>query len=363
MELGVFSFGDRARDPRTGTPVPVRERLRQVIEQIRFADEVGIDFFGLGERHRQDFAISTPTTMLAAAASVTSRIKLTSAVTVLSAEDPVRVYQQFATIDQLTGGRAEIIAGRGSFVEAFALFGAPIGDYDALFDEKLAMLRRIDAGNPVTWSGRFHAPLNGVEVLPRAHGTSEAPGRLRIWVGTGGNPRSAAVTGALGLPIIYGIIGGGVARFRPLVDLYRHSGAQAGHDPASLKVGISAAGLILDDGDAARKALFPHYMDVVSQVSRERGSTAPDRAFYDHSAAPDGSLFVGSPDEVVDKIRAVHEIFGNTRIGMQLDFGGLDPALTKRSIELLVTEVLPRVRELTTPTTTPEPTTIEGAHL
>lgn len=344
MEVGIYSFGDRAREPDTGQPVPVGVRLRQVVEQIRLADDSGIDFFGLGERHRPEFAISSPTTMLAAAAAVTSRIKLSSAVTVLSAEDPVRVYQQFATIDQLSGGRAEIIAGRGSFTEAFRLFGAPLADYDQLFIEKLEMLRAIDANNPVTWSGSHHAPLDRVDVLPRAHGTPERPGRLPIWVGTGGNPQSSIRTGADGLPIVYGIIGGDVGRFRPLVDLYRHSAELNGHDPRALKVGISATGLILDNGNMAKQELYPHFMNVVADVARQRGSIAPDRSFYDASIAPDGALFVGSPNEVVDKILSVQNVFGNTRIGIQLDFGGIDPKLTNRSIELLATEVMPQLR-------------------
>lgn len=280
--------------------------------------------------------------MLAAAASLTTQIRLSSAVTVLSAEDPVRVYQQFATLDQLSGGRAEIIAGRGSFTEAFALFGAPLGEYDDLFDEKLALLLAVDTNEVVTWSGRYHAPLDGVRVLPRAQGTAGRSGRLPTWVGTGGNPASSIRTGALGLPIVYGIIGGDTARFAPLVQLYRQAAASRGHETAALQVGISATGLILDDGERAKRELYPHFMSVIAQRFGER-SPAAQRAFYDEAAAPAGALFVGSPNEVVDKILRVHDTFANTRIGMQLDFGGIDPALTNRSIELLATEVVPQV--------------------
>ncbi|KDA05364.1 luciferase [Microbacterium sp. CH12i] len=342
MEFGIYSFGDMYRDPSTGAAMNVGKRLRQAVEQIVLADQAGLTFFGVGERHVPEFAISSPTTVLAAAASLTTQIRLTSAVTVLSAEDPVRVYQQFATLDQLSGGRAEIIAGRGSFTEAFALFGAPLADYDELFDEKLSMLLAVDANEEVSWSGKYHAPLDHARVLPRAQGTADRPGHLPIWVGTGGNQRSSIRIGALGLPIVYGIIGGDTASFAPLVQLYRQAGASRGHDAASLKVGISATGLILDDGQQAKRELYPHFMSVINQRFGER-SDADQHAFYDQAAAPAGALFVGSPNEVVDKILRVHDTFGNLRIGMQLDFGGIDPALTNRSIELLATEVIPKV--------------------
>ncbi|WP_432828263.1 LLM class flavin-dependent oxidoreductase [Dactylosporangium sp. CA-092794] len=331
MELGVYSFGDRHPDPATGEQVSVAGKLAQTIERIRLADQLGLAFYGLGEHHLPNYAISNPGTVLAAAASVTERITLSSAVTVLSTEDPVRVYQQFTTLDQLSRGRAELLAGRGSFIESFPLYGADLGDYDALFDEKLQLLLQLDRGNPVTWSGRFRPALDKAEIWPRPYAE-----HLRISVGTGGNPESSVRAGMLGLPIVYAVIGGRPERFAPLVNLYRRAGG--GH------VTMGAIGLIGRDSREAKEAFYPYWLSTMRYGAQARGWSVPTRAEYDAMAAGAQQIFTGSPEEVAERIITVGKLVGADRYALQMDWSGVPHELVMTSIELLGTEVLPLVR-------------------
>ncbi|ONI83051.1 luciferase [Actinosynnema sp. ALI-1.44] len=339
MELGIYSFGDRHPDPVTGEQVSVADALAQTIERIRLADELGLSFYGLGEHHLDQYAISNPGTVLAAAASVTTNITLSSAVTVLSTEDPVRVYQQFTTLDQLSRGRAELLAGRGSFTESFPLFGARLEDYDELFEEKLALLLHLDRQDPITWSGKFREPLDNVRVLPRPYSD-----RLRISIGTGGNPESSIRTGLLGLPVVYAVIGGQPERFKPLVDLYRKAGESGGHAPGDLHVTMGGVGLIAKNSQDAKEAFFPYWMETMRYGSKARGWPLPTRAHYDEYARDANSLFVGSPQEVAERMISVGKLVGADRYAMQMDWSGVPHSAVMNAIELLGTEVLPQVR-------------------
>ena len=345
MEFGIYSFGDVHQNPQTGDRVSVEQNLADTIERIRLADATGIDYFGLGEHHRPDYSISAPATVLAAAATVTERIRLGSAVTVLSTEDPVRVFQQFATIDLLSHGRAELVAGRGSFIESFPIFGADLGDYDALYAEKLDLLLALNDSEFVTWSGRFRAPLDNQQILPRPSLNGGQPGRLDIWIATGGNPESSARAGALGLPVSYAIIGGHPERFAPLFELYRRSAKQAGHDPAGLRTAVAAPGFIGRDSQQAKDVFYPYWIDSMARISAERGFPAPTRATFDDMTTQGGAIFAGSPDEVAEKIVRVHGHLGMDRIGLQMDWSGVPQPLVLESIELFATEVAPRVRK------------------
>ena len=348
MELGIYSFGDIHPDPVTGTRTSPEQQLANTIERIRLADELGLHYFGLGEHHRPDYAITAPATVLAAASTVTKKIRLGSAVTVLSTEDPVRVYQQFATIDLLSHGRAELMAGRGSFIESFPLFGADLADYDALYEEKLDLLLRIDAEERVTWSGRFRPALDNAHILPRPSAE-----HLDIWIATGGNPESSIRAGVLGLPISYAIIGGLPERFAPLVDLYRRAAEESGHDTGALKVAVAGPGFIGRDSKKAKEAFYPYWIDSMKRISAERGFPTPNRITYDEMTAPRGAIFAGSPNEVADRILALHERMGNDRHGLQMDWSGVPQKLMLESIELFATEVLPQVdRELGQPSAT-----------
>ncbi len=347
MEFGIYSFGDVPTGARTAEGVTVEKQLAHTIERIRLADDAGLDYFGLGEHHRPDYAISAPATVLAAAATVTTRIRLGSAVTVLSTEDPVRVFQQFATIDLLSHGRAELVAGRGSFIESFPLFGANLGDYDELYAEKLELLLALDESERITWSGRFRAPLDDALILPRPVGRPERPGKLDIWIATGGNPESSARAGLLGLPVSYAIIGGYPERFAPLFDLYRRAASQGGHDARSLKTAVAGPGFIAKDSRAAKETFFPYWIESMARISAERGFPTPTRETYDEMTGPRGAIFGGSPNEVADKIIATHGHLGNDRLGLQMDWSGVPHDLVMKSIELFATEVAPQVnREL-----------------
>ncbi|WP_265520965.1 LLM class flavin-dependent oxidoreductase [Oerskovia flava] len=345
MRLGFYTFGDNAPDPLTGEQTAVSTRLRDVLERIRLADEVGLDYAGIGEHHRPDYAISSPATVIAAALAQTERITVGSAVTVLSTEDPVRVYQQFATMDQISGGRVELLAGRGSFIESYPLFGADLEDYDALFDEKIMLLRQIDQGNPVTWSGRFRAPLTGAEILPRPFDKPGRGERLDIAIATGGNPQSSVRAGVLGMPVNYAIIGGRPAQFAPLVDLYRRAADESGHDGAALEVSVSTMGFVGDDSRGARDFYYPYYLQNMKKISAERGFPLPNRLSYDATAAPGGAYFIGEPEEVADKIITLHGALGHDRHILQMDLSGVPQRESLRAIELLGTQVAPRVRE------------------
>ncbi|MEQ1833935.1 MAG: LLM class flavin-dependent oxidoreductase [Candidatus Eisenbacteria bacterium] len=339
MELGLYSFAETTPDPRTGTRISPAQRLCDLLEEIELADQVGLDVFGIGEHHRPDFAVSAPAVVMAAAAVRTRRIRLSSAVTVLSSDDPVRVYQQFATVDLLSGGRAEIMAGRGSFIESFPLFGYDLQDYDDLFAERLDLLLRIRAGEHVTWSGGHRAALTGQGVYPRA-----VQDPLPVWVAVGGTPQSAVRAGTLGLPMALAIIGGIPERFGPFVKRFRDSAAQAGHDSAALPVGINVHGYLARDSQQASDEAWPSYAEVMTRIGRERGWPPTDRAQFEAGRTLRGALAIGSPLEVSEKILFQHEVFGHQRHLVQMSVGTLPHEQVMRSIELFGTEVAPVVR-------------------
>ncbi|WP_031247930.1 LLM class flavin-dependent oxidoreductase [Mesorhizobium sp. LNHC229A00] len=318
------------------------ERLRNLIEEIELADQVGLDVFGLGEHHRPDYAASAPVVALAAAAERSKRIKLTSAVTVLSSDDPVRVFQQFSTLDLLSGGRAEIMAGRGSFIESFPLFGYNLEDYDELFAEKLDLLLAIRDQVKVTWSGNLRAPINDRGVYPRPF-----QDRLPVWIAIGGTPQSAARAGALGLPLALAIIGGEPARFAPLFDLYREAAKRAGSDPAGLATSINVHGFIAKTTEQAADDFYGPQAEVMNRIGRERGWGPTSRAHFDQSRGPDGALFVGNPEQVAEKIVTQHRVFGNDRFLLQMAIGTMPHAKIMKAIELYGTKVAPMVRKET----------------
>ena len=342
MQLGLYTFAETTPDPTTRRTISSADRLRDLLEEIELADQVGLDVFGVGEHHRPDYAVSAPAVVLAAAAARTKRIRLTSAVSVLSSDDPVRVFQEFATLDLISGGRAEIMAGRGSFIESFPLFGYDLGDYDSLFAEKLELLLALRENERVTWSGRHRAPLKDVAVYPRP---IQSP--IPLWIAVGGTPQSVARAGTLGLPLALAIIGGMPERFAPLIDLYREAGRIAGHDPAVLQVGINSHGYLADDALRAAEEFYPTYADVMTRIGRERGWQPTTRSQFDAQIAPGGALLVGSPDEVIEKILFEHEIFRNDRFLLQLSVGTMPHARIMRAIELFGTKVAPVVRRET----------------
>ena len=339
MELGIYSFVERTPDAFTGELVSAERRMRHLLEEIELADQVGLDVFGIGEHHRSDYLASAPAVVLAAAATRTSRIRLTSAVTVLSSDDPVRVFQDFATLDLLSGGRAEIMAGRGSFIESFPLFGYSLDDYDALFAEKLELLLALRERERVTWSGRHRAALEELGVYPRP---VQQP--LPVWVAVGGTPQSAARAGSLGLPLAVGIIGGMPERFVGLVEIYREAARRAGHDPATLPVSINSHGFIADTSAAAADDAWPPYLEVMGRIGRERGWPPPTRERYDAERSARGALLVGDPESVAEKIVFEHSLFGNTRFLMQMSVGTMPHEKVMRAIELFGTVVAPAVR-------------------
>ena len=335
MELGLYTFAELTPDPATGRAISPALRLRNLMEEASLADEVGLDVFAIGEHHRPDFAVSAPIVTLAAAAERTSRIRLSSAVTVLSSDDPVRVFQQFSTLDLLSGGRAEIMAGRGSFIESFPLFGYDLAHYDELFAEKLDLLLRLREEEHVTWSGRLRAPLDDAGIYPRP---TQDP--LPVWIAVGGNPASAARAGSLGLPMALAIIGGMPERFAPFAEIHRRAAAEAGHPAPALS--INSHGFIADTSQEAADASWPQFNAMMTKIGRERGWPPMSRADFEATRALRGANFVGSPQEVVEKILFQHEIFGHQRFLLYLS--SLDHAKTMRAIELYGTEVAPAVR-------------------
>jgi probable LLM family oxidoreductase len=343
MEIGLDSFAAIAPVAPMQVPLSPTERMRHLLEEVELADRVGLDVFGIGEHHRSEFLDSAPTVILAAAASRTRTIRLTSAVTVLSAADPVRVFQEFATLDLISEGRAEMVVGRGSFVESYPLFGLRLEDYDALFAEKLDLLLRIRGQTAVQWSGRFRAPLTGQGVYPRPQ---QNP--FPIWLGVGGTPQSFVRAGNLGLPLMIAIIGGDFKRFRPLVDLYRDSGFRAGHSAASLRVGVHALGFVAEHDREAADAFFPGWARMFTEIGRERGWSPATRAQFEAQRGPGGAFLVGDPAAVTRKIlQADADLGGISRITFQMSSAFEDHDAMKRSIELLGTRVAPVVRERT----------------
>ncbi|MFN8616906.1 MAG: LLM class flavin-dependent oxidoreductase [Dehalococcoidia bacterium] len=340
FEIGVSSFADTFINSETGERISDEQRLANLLEEIELADKVGLDVFGVGEHHRPDFAASSPATILAAAAAKTKNIKLTSAVTVLSTDDPVRVFQQFSTVDLLSHGRAELTAGRGSFTESYPLFGYDLDDYDELFQEKLELLLEVRDNEKVTWAGQHRPGINNRGVYPRP-----AQEKLPVWIGVGGNPASVERGGRLGLPLIIAIIGGAPARFAPLVEYYRESARAAGIDPATLPVAINSHAHIAEDSRQAADQFWPHYGALMNQIGRERGWSPMTRNQFESLRSPMGALFVGSPDEVVEKVLYQYDLFGHDRFVAQMGVGPQPHEEVLKAIELLGTKVAPRVRE------------------
>ncbi|MFB5268234.1 LLM class flavin-dependent oxidoreductase [Paenibacillus enshidis] len=340
MEIGISTFVETTPDVATGELISHAQRIREVVEEIVLADKVGLDVYGVGEHHRQDYAASSPAVVLAAAASQTTRIRLTSAVTVLSSADPVRVFQDFATLDGISNGRAEIMAGRGSFIESFPLFGYDLNDYDELFDEKLELLLKLRESEKVTWKGGHRPAINNLGVYPRP-----VQNPLPVWIGSGGNTESVIRAGLLGLPLVLAIIGGRPVQFAPLVELYKKAAAHAGHDASLLPVASHSHGFIADDLETAVEKFFPPTQAVMSQLGKERGWGPYTRATYDAARSPEGALYVGDPDTVARKIIDLRKNVGITRFMLHVPLGTMPHEDVMRAIELLGTEVAPRVRE------------------
>jgi probable LLM family oxidoreductase len=340
MEIGLDSFVAATIDPKTGQAIKPARHLNDLLDAITLADQVGLDVFGIGEHHRREFLDSASAVILAAAAARTKRIRLTSAVTVLSAADPVRVFQQFATLDLLSNGRAEMVVGRGSFIEAFPLFGLELEDYDSLFAENLDLLLKIREHTHVHWSGKHRASLNGEGVYPRP---VQSP--LPVWLGVGGTPASFARAGSLGLPLMVAIIGGEHRRFRPLIDLYREAGLRAGHSLEQLKVGVHSLGYVAEDFATAADDFFPGYADSFTKIGKERGWPPTTRAHFNAQLGPTGALLVGDPESVAEKILQVNEALGGiSRLSFQMSVAALPHAKMLRAIELIGTNVAPMLR-------------------
>ncbi len=339
MQLGIDSFIAHRPDPVTGAMIPAQQRMANLIDEIVAADQAGLDSFGLGEHHREEFLDSAPAVILAAAASRTKTIRLNSAVTVLSAADPVRVFQEFATLDLISNGRAEIVAGRGSFTESFPLFGFRLQDYDALFAEKLDLLLKLREENPITWTGKFRPALNAQGVYPRP-----VQPKLPIWLGVGGTPQSFVRAGVLGLPLMVAIIGGEPHRFRPLIDLYREAGRESGHAAEDLKVGVHVLGHVADTNELAADDFFPGYAREFTNIGKERGWPPVTRAQFDALRRPKGALMVGDPAYVAEKLKTLDQDLGGLhRIQLQTSVAGLTHAQAMHSIELYGSRVAPLV--------------------
>ncbi len=339
MQIGIDSFAAAYDD--ASLAVSTSERVRNLVEQIEYADQVGLDVFGIGEHHRREYLDSAPAVILGAAAARTHRIRLTSAVTVLSSADPVRVFEHCATLDLLSQGRAEMVVGRGSFVDSFPLFGFKLEDYDSLFAEKLDLLLKIRENEHVHWSGKHRAPLTGQGVYPRP-----VQNPLPIWLGVGGTSQSFARAGALGLPLMVAIIGGETRRFRPLIDLYRETGKRFGHPPDRLKVGVHALGYVAPTTQQARDDFFPGYARAVASVAKERGWPTVTRADFDAQLTPEGALLVGNAEEVVEKIVRHSEALGGiSRLTFQMNAASLPHAKLMRAIGAIGTRVIPALRE------------------
>lgn len=346
MQLGVDSFAAAISDPATGLTLKPVDRMQHLLEEIELADRIGLDVFGIGEHHRAEFLDSAPVVILAAAATRTKTIRLTSAVTVLSAADPVRVFQEFATLDLISHGRAEIVAGRGSFVESYPLFGLRLEDYDSLFSEKLDLLLKLRENTHVHWSGKHRAPLTGQAVYPRP-----LQNPLPIWIGVGGTPASFARAGMLGLPLMVAIIGGEPKRFRPLIDLYREAGRRAGHSAEKLIVGLHSIGFLGDTTQQAADDFYPGYAHTFTEIGKERGWPPTTRPQFDAVRGPTGALLIGDAEMVTEKILYVNEVLGGiSRITFQMGVSTLPHRKMLRAIEILGTRVAPTVRKELTAT-------------
>ncbi|MCB0195606.1 MAG: LLM class flavin-dependent oxidoreductase [Anaerolineae bacterium] len=339
FELGLYTFAELTPNPQTGERISPAQRLHYFLERVELAEQVGLDVIGLGEHHRPDFVSSAPEVILAAAVARTQSIRLSTAVTILSSDDPVRVFQRFATLDLLSNGRAEIMAGRGSFIESFPLFGYDLNNYNELFAEKLDLLLHVRESEHVTWSGRHRAALDGQGVYPRP-----VQDKLPIWIAVGGTPQSVVRAASLGLPLALAIIGGIPEQFAPLVELYRHAAEQAGHDPAQLPVSVNSHGFIADDRQQALDTAFPYFEQTMNKIGRERGWPPMTRAQFDASGTLRGANFIGTPDDVIEKILLQHEIFGHQRFLMMMGVGTMPHQQVMHGIELFGTKVAPVVR-------------------
>lgn len=340
MELGISSFADMSPDPITGRKVTAEERITQLLEEVKLAEQVGLDVFAVGEHHRPDYAASSPAVILGAMAAVTKKIRLSSSVTVLSSDDPVRVFQDFATIDALSGGRAEIMAGRGSFTESFPLFGYSLNDYDTLFSEKLDLLLKIREQEKISWKGKHRAAIDNLGIYPRP-----VQNPLPVWIAIGGTPESVQRAATLNLPMMLAIIGGTPDRFAPYVKYYRDISKQLGHDASKLQVGINSHTYIADTSQQAADEFYPAYADVMTRIGGERGWQPIQRAHYEMMREPHGALLVGSPQQVIDKILYEYELFKHTRFLAQIGVGTMPHDKLLRAIELFGTVVAPAVRK------------------
>ncbi|TCM99313.1 putative LLM family oxidoreductase [Paenibacillus sp. BK033] len=339
FEIGLYTFGDLIPDPASGTTISAQRRMKEIIDAAKLADEAGLDIFGVGEHHRLDFAVSSPPVILAAIAQATKQIKLTSATTVLSTVDPVRLFEDFATLDLLSGGRAEIIAGRGAFVDSFPLFGYKLEDYHALFAENIELLLELGKQETITWNGQFRSSLSDLEIAPRP----KQP-ELPVWIGVGGTPQSAHNAGRLGLGMNLALLGGTPERAKPLADIYRQAGQQAGHEPSKLRVAVSSHGYISDTSQQALHEFYPYYSSYLGQFAGRKMSQAE----FGRIASPETAFAVGSPEQVIEKILHQHELFKHDRFMLQMDVGGMPFGKVATAIELLAAKVAPVVRrELT----------------
>jgi probable LLM family oxidoreductase len=340
MELGIYSFVEIPIDLQGKPLMSAAVRMKNLMEEIELADQLGLDMFALGEHHRPEYLVSSPAVVLAAAAVKTKNIRLSSAVTVISSDDPVRVYQDFATVDLLSNGRAEIMAGRGSFIESFPLFGYDLEEYDDLFQEKLQLLMKLQQSERITWSGKHRAELRDLGVYPRA-----VQAAMPVWIAVGGTPQSAVRAAVLGLPMALAIIGGEPDRFTPFVDLYRNTGKNIKRDPSTMKVSINSHGYIAEDAKQARDEYFPPYAEVMGRIGKERNWPPPSRARFDAECGPHGALFVGSPQQIIDKIMYEYELFRHDRFLIQFSVGTLPHDRMMKSIELFGTKVAPVIRK------------------
>jgi len=339
MELGIGMFGDLHINSK-GEIQPAGERLRELIEEIKLMDETGLDFYGIGEHHRPDYAVSTPEIILAAASTVTKNIKLGSAVSVISSADPVKLYQSFATIDLISNGRAELVAGRGSFIESFPLFGYDLKDYDELFEEKLELLLKINKTEQITWKGKFRPALKDQQILPRAVNNN-----LNIWVAIGGTPESVLRAGKAGLPVIFAIIGGNPAQFKPLFKYYKDVYEEFGHDKNKFQVGVHMHAFFGEDSKQIADEYYPIYSTQMDRVGRSRGWPPFQPQQYETGRSKQGHLIIGDANEAIDKILHMHELFGLTRFSAHMDVGGPSHKLMMKSIEIFGTEIAPGVRK------------------
>jgi probable LLM family oxidoreductase len=338
MELGISMFGDNHYD-KDGKPQQPGQRLVELIEEVKLMDEVGLDFFGIGEHHRPDYAVPVPEIILAAASTVTKNIKLGSAVNVLSSSDPVRLYESYAMIDLISNGRAELMAGRGSFIESFPLYGYKLEDYEELFEEKLDLLVKIDKENPINWKGKFRAPLQDQLILPRAIND-----HLNIWIAVGGTPESVVRAGKYGLPVVFAIIGGNPVQFKPLFEYYKKVYEHYGHDPNKFQVGVHMHAFFGDDSKKIADAYYPIYSSQMDRVGRSRGWPAYQIQQYDMGRSKSGHLVIGDANEAIDKILYLQELFGLTRFSAHMDVGGPSHSLLMKSIEIFGNRIAPKIR-------------------